>query len=109
MKRTIIISMVLLAGIASASADTVVVQERYYDLIRPHGHPRSDAIHQADLDSCYGQTGAIRGLADTPAFKQCMLGRGYRWQSVHVQGKLPDMNNMPGPFDSGCPAFCPDP
>jgi hypothetical protein len=105
MKWAIVGSIVFLAGIAGAHADATV-QERYYDLIRPHGHPRSDAVHNADLDYCYGQTGAIRGLADTPAFKECMLGRGYRWQSTRILGHPPDVP-VPGPFDSGCPAFCP--
>jgi hypothetical protein len=105
MKSTIILSVILLAGIASAHADGSV-QERYRDLIRPHGHPRSDAIHQADLDYCYNETGANRAFADTPAFKQCMLGRGYRWQSTRVLDPGSAVP-MPGPFDSGCPAFCP--
>jgi hypothetical protein len=86
MKWTVIAAVVLLAGIASASADGATVQERYRDLIRPHGHPRSDAVHQADLDYCYNQTGDIRAFADTPAFKECMLGRGDRWQSTRVTG-----------------------
>jgi hypothetical protein len=105
MKWTMVVSIAFLAGIASARADAIV-QERYYDLIRPHGHPRSAAVHNADLDYCYGQTGAIRGLADTPEFKECMLGRGYRWQQTRVFGHPPDVP-VPGPFDSGCPAFCP--
>jgi hypothetical protein len=103
MKWAIVGSIVFLAGIAGARADAIV-QERYYDLIRPHGHPRSAAVHNADLDYCYGQTGAIRGLADTPEFKECMLGRGYRWQSTRIFGHPPDVP-PPGPFDSGCPAF----
>jgi hypothetical protein len=103
MKCAIVGSIVFLAGIAGARADAIV-QERYYDLIRPHGHPRSAAVHNADLDYCYGQTGAIRGLADTPEFKECMLGRGYRWQSTRIFGHPPDVP-PPGPFDSGCPAF----
>ena len=76
------------------------------DLIRPHGHPRSDAIHQADMDYCYNQTGDIRDFADTPAFKQCMLTRGYRWQSTRIHGTPPE-TAVPGPFDPGCPANCP--
>jgi hypothetical protein len=105
MKRLAIVAVVMLAGVAGARADGQV-QERYRDLIRPHGHPRSDAIHQADLDYCYGETGDTRGLADTPAFKKCMLTRGYRWQSTQVPANWPGVP-APGPFDSGCPAFCP--
>jgi hypothetical protein len=86
MRRAIIISVVLLAGAAAARADQVV-NEMYRDLIRPHGRPRGAAVSQAALDFCYGQTGDIRGFADTPAFKQCMLGRGYRWQRTQIKGK----------------------
>ena len=106
MKRSIVVSLVLLAGLTGAHADTVTVQEHYRDLIRPHGHPRSDAIHQADMDYCYNQTGDIRDFADTPAFKQCMLTRGYRWQSTRIHGTPPE-TAVPGPFDPGCPANCP--
>ena len=85
MQRTIISLVILLAGSVAARADQVV-NEVYRDLIRPHGHARSAAVSQAALDFCYSQTGDIRGLADTAAFKQCMLGRGYRWQTTRIQG-----------------------
>jgi hypothetical protein len=83
LQRTIIIFAAVLAGIAHANAQPQMI---YRDLIRPHGQPRSDAIHEADLDYCYGQTGASREQPDTPAFKQCMRGRGYRWLSTHMVG-----------------------
>jgi len=86
MRRAIIISAILLASCIAARADQTVT-EAYRDLIRPHGHPRGAAASQAALDFCYGQTGDIRGLADTAAFKQCMLGRGYRWQTTRIQGR----------------------
>jgi hypothetical protein len=86
MHRAIMISVILLASAAAARADQVV-NEMYRDLIRPHGRPRGAAVSQAALDFCYGQTGDIRGFADTPAFKQCMLGRGYRWQRTQIKGK----------------------
>jgi hypothetical protein len=91
MKRAIIISVILLAGVAAARASQTV-NEMYRDLIRPHGRPRGAAVSQAALDFCYGQTGDIRGFADTPAFKQCMLSRGYRWQRTQIKGK-PDPEN----------------
>jgi hypothetical protein len=93
MQRAIIISLILLAGSAAAHADQVV-NEVYRDLIRPHGHPRGAAVSQAALDFCYGQTGDIRGLADSPAFKQCMLGRGYRWQKTSIKGKPAPLNGV---------------
>jgi hypothetical protein len=93
MRRAIIISIIFLASSAAARADQVV-NEVYRDIIRPHGHPRGAAVSQAALDFCYRQTGDIRGLADTAAFKQCMLGRGYRWQTTRIQGK-PAFENGP--------------
>jgi hypothetical protein len=86
MQRAIIIAIMLLASATAVRADQVV-NEVYRDLIRPHGQPRGAAASQAALDYCYGQTGDIRGLADSPAFKQCMLGRGYRWQTTRIKGK----------------------
>ena len=93
MQRVIIISVILLVSSVAARADQVVT-EAYRDLIRPHGHPRSAAVSQAALDFCYGQTGDIRGLGDTPAFKQCMLGQGYRWQRTIVKGKPAPLNGV---------------
>ena len=86
MRRAIIILVILLGSSVAARAGQVV-NEVYRDLIRPHGHPRSAAVSQAALDFCYSQTGDIRGLADTAAFKQCMLGRGYRWQNNEDTGE----------------------
>jgi hypothetical protein len=82
MRRIIAVCVALLGGIAGTQADQPVM--KYYDLIRSHGRPRSDAIHQADINYCYDQTGADRTLPDTPAFKKCMLGRGYRRLSTGV-------------------------
>ena len=81
MNRIALAAVALLASVAGAQADTVT---GYRDQIRPHGHPRSDAIYQASLDFCYARTGADRNLEDTPAFKQCMLGRGYLWKFTRV-------------------------
>jgi hypothetical protein len=88
MKRTnhynkcgIFIFVALTCGLAGAHANT---NDEYYDLVRPNGHARNDAAFQADLDSCYSQTGASRYRQDTSAFKQCMLGRKWRWQSVRM-------------------------
>jgi hypothetical protein len=78
-KCSIAISVALVGGLAVAHAGST---DTYYDLVRPNGQPRSDAIFDADLNFCYGQTGASRTSQDTPAFKQCMLGRKWRWESV---------------------------
>jgi hypothetical protein len=93
MTRAIVILILLFA--TSAAADAQSVNEVYRDLVRPGGHPRGAASSQAALDYCYGQTGDIRGLADTPAFKQCMLTRGYRWQRTQVKGKQEPFENGP--------------
>jgi hypothetical protein len=79
MNRTVIAAALLLAATAGARATSL---DNYRDLIRPHGHARSDAVFDTALDACYAATGASRFRPDTPAFKRCMLGRGYRWKSV---------------------------
>src|ERR1700742_821410 len=92
MKKALIISAVLLAGCVAAHAGTVT--ESYRDLSGPPAPPRAPAASQAALDYCHGQTGDIRGLADTPAFKQCMLGQGYRGQRTIVKGKPAPLNGV---------------
>ena|SRR5690242_9020217 len=79
MKRTVIAAVLLLGTLACAQAEST---DTYRDMIRPHGHKRSAAVFNADIAACYRQTGANRFHDDSPAFKQCMLSRGYRWLSV---------------------------
>jgi hypothetical protein len=67
----ILISALILSNIAGARADHL--DNMYRDQIRPHGHVRSDAIYDANLDACYDQTGADRNVADAATFKKCML------------------------------------
>jgi hypothetical protein len=80
MKRTIITAALPIATTLATQARPV---DAYYDLIRPNGHPRSDAIHQRDMDYCHVQTGQRRYALDGPAFQQCMLGHGYRHMWGH--------------------------
>jgi hypothetical protein len=82
-KRAIIACTLLFVGTFAAQA--YHFDDTYYDLMRPNGKARSDAVFDADLNACYRQTGASRyALGDAPAFKQCMLGRKWRWQSVRT-------------------------
>jgi hypothetical protein len=81
MKRPSIIAGLLLCHLSQALATTHYAMS-YHDTIRPHGHPRSEAVYDSALDFCYGKTGLSRDAADTPAFKECMKGRGYRWLST---------------------------
>jgi len=77
--------------------------EHYRDLIRPHGHHRSAAVFQAKLNACYKQTGASRFRDDTPAFKKCMLSRGFKWQyaSADRPSRAAAARNAARPGDSG--------
>jgi hypothetical protein len=83
MKRAVIACVLLLS--ATFAAQAYHSNFTYYDLVRPNGHPRSDAIFDADLNFCYAQTGSRR-YEDSPAFKQCMLGRKWRWESTRTVG-----------------------
>ena len=38
---------------------------------------------------CYGQAGLSRGEADTQAFKDCMMGRSFRWLSTKLVQDAP--------------------
>jgi hypothetical protein len=61
------------------------VNHTYYDTIRPHGHSRGDAVYNANVNACYSSSGESRtAVYDTPAFKQCMLSRGYRFEYTKV-------------------------
>jgi hypothetical protein len=82
MKRAIIACALLLAGTFAAQA--YHSNDTYYDLVRPNGQPRDDATFDADLNFCYGQTGISHYRQDTPAFKQCMLARKWRWESIRI-------------------------
>jgi hypothetical protein len=106
MKR-IIVTTALLLGTAVAAQARPVAQ--YYDLIRPNGHMRSDAVHQADVDACYRQTGTGPYEPDTAAMKKCMLSRGYRfmWQRGFVSGSrqgAPSYDSGPSPSSSPDPS-----
>ncbi|HLH88656.1 MAG TPA: hypothetical protein VKX28_09370 [Xanthobacteraceae bacterium] len=113
MKRIVITTAVLLATELAAQAYPVA---KYYDLIRPHGHPRSNAVHQADLDFCHAQTGQSRYSPDGPAFKKCMLSRGYRFVSQRNVGAGraapsydPGPSYDPTPSPDPSPIVVPDP
>ena len=90
MKRIVITTAMLLGAVLGtvlgaplgAQADTAT--QTYRDLIRPNGHARSDATFEAALDACSRQTGGKRTFHDTPAYKKCMIGLGYRWKSLQV-------------------------
>jgi hypothetical protein len=110
LKRTPVIAVALLCGISGTHAYTTM--DNYYDLVRPNGQARADAIFQADLDSCYAQTGSSRYRQDTPAFRQCMLGRSWQWKSVRAVHSPRQSNGggqAPGWTYQGCvfnPADC---
>jgi hypothetical protein len=80
MKRVAIAIALLLATALSAHADHP--DDTYHDMIRPNGHARSDAVFYAAVTACKRITrDSIHG-ADSPAMKDCMLKRGYQWQST---------------------------
>src|SRR5580658_4644719 len=76
MKRIIVIiaSILLVGATQRATADNLV--DNYHDLVRPNGQARSDAIFQADLNYCYGQTRTNPNAPDTPA-----PNSGWHWEN----------------------------
>jgi hypothetical protein len=103
-KSSIAISVALTCGLGGAYAGS---NDTYYDLVRPNGQPRDDATFEADLGFCYKQTGASRYRQDTPAFKQCMLARKWRWETVRIT-RSPSSGGSPN-FDSPSPDSPPAP
>jgi hypothetical protein len=87
MTRALVVCLTLLTGIVGAQAGHYDSVD--YDLIQPNGHPRSEAVHKAAIAFCLKQTGDDPDLADTPQFKKCLLGRGYRVQSERWIGASP--------------------
>ena len=88
-KLTLAVAILAIGMVSSASASTHG-ESTYYDTIRPHGHPRSEAIYNANVNACYSSSGESRmAVYDTPAFKQCMLSRGYRFEFTKVVQDAP--------------------
>ncbi len=84
MKRAVIIWFALLGGIASAQAGASA-NIVYRDIARSHGHSRGEAAFEAAANNCYAQTGEA---ADAPAYRQCMLGQGYKAQFARSAGTV---------------------
>jgi hypothetical protein len=86
MPRNLMLAVAILAaGMVSSASASTHGETTYYDTIRPHGHPRSLAVYNANLNACYSTSGESRtAVYDTPAFKQCMLTRGYRFEFTKV-------------------------
>ena len=53
MKHVFIVAVLLF--ITAAHADQMIY--KYHDTIRPHGHKRSDAIGEANINFCYESVG----------------------------------------------------
>jgi hypothetical protein len=84
-KNLMLAVAILATGMVSSASASVHGESTYYDIIRPNGHPRSEAIYDAAVNACYSSSGESRmAVYDTPAFKQCMLSRGYRFKFTKV-------------------------
>jgi hypothetical protein len=76
MKRMVLIAALLLGTGLSAHADTVT----YHNILKT---PRNDDQLHQDGYYCDAQVGPDKnGVATSAAYKQCMLGRGWRHQFV---------------------------
>ena len=86
MKRAIIAATMLLGSVLAAHADHMVFT--WHDTIRPHGHKRSDAIGEANVNTCNAQFGApVDSIS--PAYADCMRALGYRFVSARLK-RAPD-------------------
>jgi hypothetical protein len=88
MQRAVIVTALVLFSLSPAFA-TTHYEMNYRDTVRPHGHKRSNAVYNSALNFCYNLTGLARDEADTPAFKECMKGRGFQWISTKLVQDAP--------------------
>ena len=76
MTRMVLIAALLLGTSLSAHADTVT----YHNILKI---PRDDDQLHRDGYYCDAQVGPVKnGVPTSVAYKQCMLDRGWRYQSV---------------------------
>jgi hypothetical protein len=80
--KKVIIAAALAIGALSPTFASSHYEMTWHDNIRPHGHPRSNAVLDAALNYCYGQTGLSRAAAVNQAFKDCMKTRNYTWAAT---------------------------
>jgi hypothetical protein len=84
-RKLMLAAAILATGMISSASASSHGESTYYDTIRSHGHPRSDAVYNANVNACYSSSGESRtAVYDSPAFKQCMLSRGYRFEYTKV-------------------------
>lgn len=95
--RKLMLAVAILAtGTVSSACASTHGESTYYDTVRPHGHPRSTAVYNANVSACYSASGESRmAVYDTPAFKQCMLSRGYRFDYTKVVQDPPSATSRP--------------
>ena len=79
MKHGIVVSVMLLAGVVNAQADTQTYM--FKDVLRPQGHERSAAVRHADGRAC-GVSANLDMPNNLPAFERCMAARGWRFDHV---------------------------
>jgi hypothetical protein len=91
--RKIIITAALALGSLSPALASSHYEMTWHDNIRPGGQPRSQATLDAAVDYCYGQTELSRDAAATPAFKDCMKTRDYRWLSTKLVQDRPSQRD----------------
>jgi hypothetical protein len=73
-KRFIFVTLLLLAGVVAAQADTLVFSSR---------QPRSDAELQGATHACNQRVGVVQnGVRAPAAYKECMRSQGWRYQST---------------------------
>jgi hypothetical protein len=102
--KSILLLSALVLGTASAANASTHGDSMYRDLVRPHGHSRSGAVYNASVNACYTRAHQSRtAVHDSPAFKSCMLGKGYRFEYtkvVHDRAPAPSYAEAPANDDT---------
>jgi hypothetical protein len=93
-KWAALVAVLLLGSVAGAQADHDVYSST-------SGHPRGDAVLQADTSNCTMMFGApLNGVPTSREYKSCMLSHGWRFNhTVHERASRSDF--YPDPDNEG--------
>jgi hypothetical protein len=92
MKRIVLASLLILCGMAHASAETDV----FKDVRSPAGHARSQAVKTADFRACGASNHEVSNTR-FPAAVQCMSSRGWAIARIERDPPPPVQPDYHGP------------
>src|ERR1700759_4324424 len=93
MRRIALIAVLLVGSVIGAQADQDIWSST-------SGHPRGDAVLNIDISACSADLGApLNGVPTSRAFKNCMLGHGWRYRYTERTAQRRPSDLYPDPDD----------